>query len=163
MLSTVGKSSPTSTITAVTTATLPPLHPPGTQTQYSYIQSTLTPPKSPTPPIFAKQQRTLSSSCLINTLPLRTLHSILGPLSSTTTYKLHRSCNMPSRHCPPLHRTLPRILENSPHLFWGCTHHNFRGWTPTHFWGFPPQLHIGTQLYILATINHAPSLPHLLR
>ena len=117
MIFTVGTLSPPSTITIVTTATLPPLRPPGTHTQLSSSQSTSTSPRLPTTPTFYNQQRTSSASDPIKMPSLRTLHYLLVPLSSISIYKSHISCNVLSKHHLPLHRTLSRILLNYPHLF----------------------------------------------
>ena len=127
MILTVGTLSPPSKITNVSTATSPPMHPPGTQTQLSSSQSTSTSPRLPTTPTFYNQQRTSSASDPIKMPSLRTLHYLLVPLSSISISKLHISCNVLSKHHLPLHRTFPRILANSPHLFRGCVHHLFRG------------------------------------
>ena len=163
MMLKVGTLAPTSILTVVTTAKSPPLHPPGTQTRSSSSQSTSTSPRLLTPPTFSKQQKTSSSYYPTNKPSIFTLPSLLGPLSSTPTYKLHRSFDVLSRHHPPLHPTFLCILATYPPLFRGCAHHHFRGWIPFHFQGCPPQPHIVTQLYTLSTINHTPSLPPLPR
>ena len=152
-----------STITVVTTATSPLLHPPGTQKWSSSSQIISTSPRLQTPPTSAKQQKTSLASYQTNKPSLRTLHSLLGPLSTTNNYKSHISCDVLSKHHPPLLRTLLRTLANYPHLLRGCAHNHFQGRTPFHFRGFPPQPHIVTQLDTLVTINHALSLPYLSR